>query len=97
MITAKENVIKEACDYIGANIFEMKFYLNVESFPLTEYERKDILKLQFQFAEKMEIRTPEINSTYDDIKEKYSLIGFPLCAHLYAFEKDMRTTGNCFY
>lgn len=92
LITAKDNVIKEACDHIGANIFEMTFYLNVESFPLTEDERKDILKLQFQLAEKMGIRTPEINSTYEDIKDKYSLIGFPLCAHLYAFEKDMKTT-----
>lgn len=93
LITAKDNVLKEACDHIGANIFEMTFYLNVESYPLTEDERKDILKLQFQLAEKwMGIRTPEIDSTYEDIKDKYSLIGFPLCAHLYAFEKDIRTT-----
>lgn len=93
LITGKDNVIKEACDHIGANIFEMIFYLNMDSFPLTHDERKDILKLQFQLAEKMMgIKTPEISSTYEDIKDKYSSIGFPLCAHLYAFEKDIRTT-----
>lgn len=93
LVTAKDNVIKEACDHIGANIFEMRFYLNVESFPLTEGERKDILHLQFKLAEKlMGITTPEISSTYDDIKDKTCSIGFPLCAHLYAFEKDIRTT-----
>lgn len=93
LITAKDNVLKEACDYIGANIFEMTFYLNVESYPLTEDKRKDILKLQFQLAEKkMGINTPEICSTYENIKNKSCSIGFPLCAHLYAFEKDIRTT-----
>lgn len=91
LITAKDNVIKEACDHIGANISEMIFYLNVKSFPLTHDERKDILKLQFQLAEKMGIKTPKINSTYEDIKDKNCLIGFPLCAHLYAFEKALRT------
>lgn len=38
----------------------------------------------------MEIRILEINLMYDDIKEKYSLIGFLLCVYLYVFEKDMR-------
>lgn len=97
LVTAKDTVIKEACDHIGANIFKRKFYLYVESFPLTEDERKDILNLQFKLAEKiMGIRTPEISSTYDDIKDKSCSIGFPLSAHLYAFEKDIRTT-DVFY
>lgn len=93
LVTAKDNVIKEACDHIGANVLKMRFYLHAESFPLTENERKDILKLQFQLAEKtMDIKTPEISSTYDVIKNKSCSIGFPLCAHLCAFEKDIRTT-----
>lgn len=93
LVTAKDNVIREACDHIGANVLKMRFYLNVKSFPLTEDELKDILKLQFQLAEKtMGIKAPEISTTYDVIKNKSCPIGFPLCAHLYAFEKDFRTT-----
>lgn len=93
LITAKDHVLKEACDHIGVNIFEMTFYLNVESYPLTEYEREDILILQCKLAEKrMGIKTFQICSTYEKFKNKSCSIGFPLCAHLYAFEKDKVTT-----
>lgn len=94
LVTAKDNVIKDACEHIGVNIFDKGFYLNVNSFPLTEDERIDILERQFQLAEKMmNINRPVICSLYEDIKDKTCTIGFPLCAHLYAFEKEMRTTN----
>lgn len=91
-ITVKDDVMKEACEQIKTNIDENTFYLKVELFPLLDKEKKEILKSQFDLAKTLkEIPISEIDSTYEEIKkiEKYCVIGFPLCAHLYAFEPDM--------
>lgn len=91
LITAKDDVMQEACEQIKTNIGKNPFYLKADQFPLTDPERKHILESQFKLAEKLKgIKNPEIVSTYADIKEKDKVcaIGFPLCAHLYAFETD---------
>lgn len=91
LITAKDDVIKEACEQIKTDIGKCPFYLKAGNVPLTAEERKQILESQFQLAEKLKgITKPAIISTYADIqtKDTISAIGFPLCAHLYAFETD---------
>lgn len=91
LITAKDDVMKEACEQIKTDIGKCPFYLKAGNVPLTAEERKQILESQFKLAEKLErITKPAIISTYADIqtKDTISAIGFPLCAHLYAFERD---------
>lgn len=91
MITAKDDVMQEACEQIKINIGKCPFYLKAGHVPLTDEERKQILESQFKLAEKLKgIKNPEIVSTYAAIQKKdnISAIGFPLCAHLYAFETD---------
>lgn len=92
LITVKDDVLKEACEHIKTNIDENKFYLKAELLPLLDKEKKKILKSQFKLAETLKgIPISEIDSTYEEIKKigKDCVIGFPLCAHLYAFEPDM--------
>lgn len=91
LITAKDDVMQEAFEQIKTNIDKCPFYLKACHMPLTDKERKQILESQFNLAEKLKgIKNPEIFSTYADIQEKDKIcaIGFPLCAHLYAFETD---------
>lgn len=91
LITAKDDVMKEAFEQIKTDIGKCPFYLKAGNVPLTAEERKQILESQFKLAEKLKgIKNPEIISTYADIQKKdtISAIGFPLCAHLYAFETD---------
>lgn len=91
LITAKDDVMQEACEQIKTDIGKCPFYLKAGNVPLTDEEKKQILESQFKLAEKLKgIKNPEIVSTYADIQEKDTIcaIGFPLCAHLYAFETD---------
>lgn len=91
LITAKDDVMQEACEQINTNIGKIPFYLKADQFPLTNKEKKQILESQFKLAAELKgIKNPEVLSTFADIQEKDKVcaIGFPLCAHLYAFEKD---------
>lgn len=91
LITAKTDVIKEAKEQIKANVDQIMIHLKAELFPLSDEERKHILKSQFELAKQLkEIQNPEIDSTYANIKEKDNscAIGFPLRANLYAFETN---------
>lgn len=90
LITAKDDVINEACEQIKTDIGKCPFYLKAGNVPLTAEERKQILESQFKLAEKLKGITKPAISTYADIQNKdtISAIGFPLCAHLYAFETD---------
>lgn len=85
LITAKDSVKEEACSYIREDIEKCTFFITAESFPLTTEEKKDILNSQFELAKKLKgIENSEINEKLDDLK--CDNIGFPLCAHLFAFE-----------
>lgn len=91
LITAKTDVMKEANEQIKANVDKIMAHLKAELFPLSDEEKKHVLKSQFQLAKQLkEIQNPEIDSTYANIKEKDNscAIGFPLRAHLYAFETN---------
>lgn len=91
LITAKDDVMQEACEQIKTNIGKSPFYLKADQFPLADIEKRQILESQFKLAKELKgITNPDIVSTYAEIKEKDKVcaIGFPLCAHLYAFETD---------
>lgn len=88
LITAKDSVKEKACVYIREDIEKCTFFIKAESFPLTTREKKEILKSQFELAKKLKgIENSEIDEKLDDLK--FVNIGFPLCAHLFAFEDRM--------
>lgn len=89
LISCKQNVIKEALENIRADAVPDTILLKAESFPLTEKEKFEILKAQFQIAENLKkIKNPDLNSNFTFLKREEFDIGFPMCAHLYAFETD---------
>lgn len=98
LITAKDDVIAEAFKFIKTdkNFIEKRFVVKVESFPLSFDDKKDILTVQEKFA-KEEKKIPESKLTkaiLASIESHSGPIGFPLCAHLYAFEKNNAKKGT---
>lgn len=88
LITAKDNVIENACAHIKANVPVLKklFFVEEESFPLTTEEMIRIIDMQVKFAEDIK-QIPRPIFTDELVKElKTCDVGFPLRAHLYAFE-----------
>lgn len=98
LITAKDNAIAEAFKLIetDSEFIEKRFFVKEESFPLSFNEKTEILKMQEKFAEeeKQIIKSKLTNVILDRIKSHSSPIGFPLCAHLYAFEKNNANKGT---
>lgn len=89
LITAKESVIKEACAQIREEVVKSEFFLNAECFPLNDEEKLKILNSQLQLAKELKgIEIPKIDSIFESLKDKTFSIGFPLCAHLFAFETE---------
>lgn len=89
LTTAKDGVINEACIQIKEEVVKSNFFLNAESFPLNDEEKLKILKSQLQLAKELKgIEIQEIDSIFESLKDKSFSIGFPLCAHLFAFETD---------
>lgn len=94
LTTAKDGVINEACTQIKEEVVKSNFFLNAESFPLNDKEKLKILKSQLHLAKELKgIEIPEIDSIFDSLKSKSFSIGFPLCAHLFAFETE-KTVKN---
>lgn len=90
LISCKQNVIEEALENIRADAVRDTILLKAESFPLTYEEKFKILKAQFQIAKTLkEIENPDPNSDFTFLKRKEFDIGFPMCAHMYAFETDL--------
>lgn len=95
MITAKDNVIENACAHIKANVPVLKkyFFVEEESFPLSVNEMLNIVKMQVELAEMMKkIPKPTYTETIVTPLRKGD-IGFPLRAHLYAFEDRQNEKG----
>lgn len=95
MITAKDNVIENACAHIKANVPVLKkyFFVEEESFPLSVEEMLNIVTMQVELAEMMKnIPKPTYTETLVTAIRKGD-IGFPLCAHLYAFEDRQDEKG----
>lgn len=96
LITAKDNVIENACAHIKANVPVLKryFFVEEETFPLSVKEMLGIVKKQVQLAEDtINISKPIVTkSLVTEIKT--GDIGFPLRAHLYAFEDRVNVKGR---
>lgn len=98
LITAKDNAIAEAFKLIetDSEFIEKRFFVKVESFPLSFEEKKDILTMQEKLAKEVK-KIPEsklTNALLTSVDSHSGPIGFPLCAHLYAFEKYNATKGT---
>ncbi|XP_061196013.1 uncharacterized protein LOC133204299 [Saccostrea echinata] len=101
LITAKENVIDKACQYMRrrTSVFREKFFIRTEKFELSSEEKEAILDKQIEYAKTVEgLDPPKIDPDFiRKLKNLKSVIGFPLCAHLYACVKDYRDSGIHFF
>lgn len=92
LITAKDNVIEKACAHVDAAMIpnlEQMFFVRADSNPLTLDQKIKILKMQMQIA--MELKKIPVNlitaTMKNCIDKQNGPVGYPLCAHLYAFEE----------
>lgn len=95
LITAKDNVIENACAHIKANVLVLGtyFFVKEEAFPLTTEEMLRIVEMQIKLAEEIKnISKPIVTETLIASKRTGD-IGFPLRAHLYAFEERDNLKG----
>lgn len=95
LITAKDNVIENACAHIKANVPFLKkdFFVEEESFPLSREEMLSIVTMQIKLAKEIKNITRPLFPEKELTKIKQGDIGFPLCAHLYAFEERENEKG----
>lgn len=95
LITAKDNVIENACAHIKANVPVLKkyFFVEEESFPLSVEEMLRIVAMQVKLAEEIKNISRPIFSEKELTTIKTIDIGFPLRAHLYAFEDRRNEKG----
>lgn len=92
VITTKPNEIEKACAFVDAEIrfIRKTCFVRVDSFPLSEVEKLNILENQIKLANELKnidsfVVTEKMK---DKLREKTCPIGFPLCAHLYCFETN---------
>lgn len=96
IITAKDNAIKNACAHIKANFPVLKnhFFVEEESFPLSVNEMLSIVTMQVKLAEEIKNISRPIFTETLVTTIKPGDIGFPLRAHLYAFENRRNEKGS---
>lgn len=101
VMTARTNVIKRACDYMGKDTLILNKRLIINTNNLTENEKDDIFANQIKFAEKEKDVSANIFSNmgaeFKQVRESEGPIGFPLCAHLFVCDKDYRKSGVSFF
>lgn len=101
LITAKEDVVGEALEHINADTFSIDnaCFVREGEFCLSDEEKIEILESQFKFAKELKNYDNSCAKTlFDDeikVTERPS-IGFPLCAHLYAFDNTMGKRTSVF-
>lgn len=92
VITAKPNEIEKACAFVNADIrfIRKTSFVRVDSFPLSEKEKLNILQNQIKLANELKNMDSFVvtEKMKDKLREKTCPIGFPLCAHLYCFETN---------
>lgn len=93
MISAKPNMIEKACEFVKADIkfINKNCFVRTDSFRLSREEKSAIIDKQIAMANTLQ-ETDDFSVTQrlmDEIEnQKEWAIGFPFCAHLYAFEKN---------
>lgn len=101
LITAKEDVVDEAFEHINADVFSIDnaCFVREGLFCLSDVEKIEILESQFKFAKELKNYDNACAETLfnDEIKvTERPLIGFPLCAHLYAFDNTIAKNTSVF-
>lgn len=87
LISCKQNVLKEALENIKNVSALDKILLKADMFPLSNVEKRKILKSQFDLAKELkDIDNPNPQLKFEFLELKKFVIGFPMCAHMYAFE-----------
>lgn len=101
LITAKEDVAEEALEHINADIFSIDntCFVREGAFCLSDKEKIEILESQFKFAKELKNYDNSSAKTLFDDEIKVTerpTIGFPLCAHLYAFDNTIAKNTSVF-
>lgn len=87
LISCKQNVLKEALEHIKNVSALDKILLKADMFPLSNVEKRKILKSQFDLAKELkDIDNPNSELKFEFLELEKFVIGFPMCAHMYAFE-----------
>ncbi|XP_062570786.1 uncharacterized protein LOC134232825 [Saccostrea cucullata] len=102
IITARENVIENACQFMKriTPVFNDTYREYANKYPLTDEEKNEIFHKQIEFAEKVKhICSPpgDCHGFRTSIFKAEGPIGFPLCAHLYACKEEYRRRGANFF
>lgn len=89
LITAKNSDVNIACAHMKADMFLLQNVFIVTADSLSLGEKHEILEMQMEAAKETKhiSRTEITNTTRERINNHGGNVGFPLCAHLYAFEK----------
>lgn len=89
LITAKNSDVEIACAHMKADIFLLQKDFIVTADSLSLSEKHKILEMQMETSKETKhiSRTKITNTTRECINNHGGNVGFPLCAHLYAFEK----------
>lgn len=92
IITAKPYEIEKACAFVDADLrfIRKTCFVRVDSFPLSDEEKLNILENQIMLAKELKNIDSFIvtDKMKDELAGKTCPIGFPLCAHLYCFETN---------
>lgn len=100
LITAKEDVVEEAFEHINTDTFSLNnaCFVRQGLFCLSEEEKILILESQFKFAKEFKNYDNSCaKRLFDEIKgTEETSIGFPLCAHLYAFDNTITKPTSVF-
>lgn len=98
LISCKQNVIEEALENIKYVAALDRILLKADTLPLTNVEKRRILKKQFDLAKELkDIDNPNPQSKFEFLELEKFVIGFPMCAHMYAFESPgCEKTANIF-
>lgn len=99
IITARENVIDRACHSMGKTTPILNERFRVNNNVLNGDEKEKIFSQQCTFAdEEKYMETKKKDKDFlKEIKEAEGPIGFPLCAHLFACNKEYRESGTRFF
>lgn len=99
VMTARSNVIKKACAYMGKVTPILHEMYLMDASKLAEKEKNEILEKQIQFAKKEKRKhVPLIDDKFKkEVIKTEGPIGFPLCAHLYAFGEEYQKSGASFF
>ncbi|XP_062612349.1 uncharacterized protein LOC134274109 [Saccostrea cucullata] len=91
LITVKDHVIDKIREYMKMEIpvFEEACIIRAISLPFMDDEKRKILDSQIKYAKNSRNILPPLidEEFFSQVKQVNGPIGFPLCAHLFAFEE----------